>query len=719
MSRPSPRSWPYLIAVLLLPLLVLWRQGDALYTPAWYSDPWFYTSGFRDLLEFKRGVFYSSYYSSRLSWLLPGWAVYSLFPPIVANAVLHLGVHLAATAAFFSVLRRAAGARAAFLATLVFSVHPWLWAATGWDYVDGPGIAYCLIAMAALARASEAQRPRWPLVLAGAAIAGAVYSNIFWIALAPVVVLTYFAFVTARPFFVRLLRVAIWTGAGFLAVTLALCIVNYLLDGFFWFYSPSIAVAFKLGQKYEGYLGVWDRGVLAPWLWPSIAGTATSALLALWLGISGGQERRGPAMFFSAQLLFVAAFMTFMQWRGSPVLGYSAYASYLLPFAFLAMGCAYWPAAERMRAPLYGLLCASSALVFAWLWGSHLVRRMGPGATPAWRYQAAITTLLAIGLLLRNRAVGPVIAMAGFAILTAASMQHKFMDSGLYSTREEYARIMHVRDRVNAVRKGRVARFWYNEKDPNNNEYAGVNSLQGAGFRKLGVAFPAGCEAGVYPNSLVVALSVDERAAEVARNALADCWRPMGMTPTLEFTERIAPAAHPYTIAILRAQPDPSRWIHLEVTLHGKDPAVLTPAPAPSPLPVAAWSPDLLLNNHPEWTVTPAGVRVRTPRGEFVHTARFATLEAPFDGRYWVRMLMRDRMGQIAFGSRDGDDQKWLAADVFGRPMGASREMSVWLPLRRGERFVIRISNNDLGGRGRSSFLLEQTTIDAVPAGAL
>jgi hypothetical protein len=706
MSRPSPRSWPYLIAVLLLPLLVLWRQGDALYTPAWYSDPWFYTSGFRDLLEFKRGVFYSSYYSSRLSWLLPGWAVYSLFPPLVANAVLHLGVHLAATAAFFSVLRRAAGARAAFLATLVFSVHPWLWAATGWDYVDGPGIAYCLIAMAALARASEAERSRWPLVLAGAAIAGAVYSNIFWIALAPLVALVYVGL--AR----RILPLAVWSGAGFLAVTLALCAVNNPLDGFFWFYSPSVATAIRFGQKFEDYRGVWQGGSLAPWLWPAVAAGATAFVLAFRLAASGKEARRSAAMIFSLLLLAVAGLMAFLQGRGSPVLGMSAYASCLLPFAFVAMGCAFFESADRMSAPAYIALCVVSALVFAALWGRLLAPRVATMAAVA-----AIGLLFAAAVLLRGVAVAPALAMTGFIVLTAVSLRH-VTDAGLHGNREEFSRILRVADRLETARKGRVLRFWFNDQDPNHSEYVALNSLSDGGIRRIGVSYPAGCDAGVQPDTLVAALSVDERTAEVARTALAGCWSPMGLTPVLEFTERIVPSPHPYTLAILRAEPD-ARWTQLQATLHGKDPATLAPASSVSPLPLAGWIPDRAVDNLPEWTVTPAGVRVRTPRGEFDHAARFAVLEAPFDGRYYIRMLMRNRSGQIAFGARDADDQKWLASDVFGRRLGDRHEMSVWLSLRRGERFAIHIANNDLGGHGSSSFVMEQTTLAAVPAGAL
>jgi len=68
---------------------VLWHKDDALYAPAYYADPWFYLGYFRNLAEYKSTLFYGLYYGSRLSWILPGALVHSLFDPLIANAVPH------------------------------------------------------------------------------------------------------------------------------------------------------------------------------------------------------------------------------------------------------------------------------------------------------------------------------------------------------------------------------------------------------------------------------------------------------------------------------------------------------------------------------------------------------------------------------------------------------------------------------------------------------
>ena len=218
----SVRLWPYIVAVLLLPALVLWRQDNALYTGAGYLDPWFYLGFFRNLANFKGSVFPFTYYGSRLSWILPGALIHTLFPPLAANCILHLAVQSVATVSLFTTLRIAAGARRAFLATMAFSVNPWLWNATGWDYVDGVGVAYCLLTMALLTSAAVQPVKRWTLLAAGMALAALVYSNLFWVALAPLLPLYYMALAwmwRRTPAIRSFLSLCLWFGAGCAIVT--------------------------------------------------------------------------------------------------------------------------------------------------------------------------------------------------------------------------------------------------------------------------------------------------------------------------------------------------------------------------------------------------------------------------------------------------------------------------------------------------------------------
>src|ERR1035438_3243897 len=122
-SAPSDRTVPYVISLLVLPALVLCWRDDPLYSPLWQSDPWFYLGYFKNLVNFKRDVLPGFYYGSRLSWILPGYLVHSLFPPLIANAVLHLTVHSVAVLSLFSILRWTVGLRGAYLTAMIFSFH--------------------------------------------------------------------------------------------------------------------------------------------------------------------------------------------------------------------------------------------------------------------------------------------------------------------------------------------------------------------------------------------------------------------------------------------------------------------------------------------------------------------------------------------------------------------------------------------------------------------
>src|SRR5260370_13643612 len=126
----------YLAAVLLIPWLVIWSQDNPLFTGYGYIDPWVYFGYFRNLVEFKRNLFFGSSYGANQSWILPGAALHTLFAPVTATSLLHLGVHTLATTSLFLTLKWVAGARRAFVTAMVFGVNPWFGAATGGLSVD-------------------------------------------------------------------------------------------------------------------------------------------------------------------------------------------------------------------------------------------------------------------------------------------------------------------------------------------------------------------------------------------------------------------------------------------------------------------------------------------------------------------------------------------------------------------------------------------------------
>ena len=274
-------------------------------------------------MEFKRNLFPATYYGSRLSWILPGAAVHGLFPPVAANCILHLGVHTVATVSLFLTLKWVAGARRAFLAAMLFSVNPWLWSATGWDCVDGAGIAYCLLTVALLTWAALRPGRRWALVAAGMALACLVYTNLYWVTMAwllPARLHRPGVGLASHPAPAVVPRAVAWFGAGCAIVTVALGAVNWFLDGHFFFYAPSVLEALQFavtawpGSTVPGRMARRLPGCCSP----AVAAVAALAILAARTPL----DRPGniAPVLFAAQFLFALVWMAYTQMRGNPVL---------------------------------------------------------------------------------------------------------------------------------------------------------------------------------------------------------------------------------------------------------------------------------------------------------------------------------------------------------------------------------------------------------------
>ncbi len=724
-SKRIPTS--YVIAVVLLPLVVLWRQDNTLFTPSGQLDPWFYLGFFRNLANFKRDLFPGTYYGSRLSWILPGYIVHSLFSPLVANCVLHLGVQLVAVASLFSTLRFTVGVRSAFLTAIVFCVNPQLCYATGWDYADGAGIAYCLLTMALLTLAAVEPARKWILLLAGMALAAVVYSNLFWVALAPLLPLYYLALMWAwhrTPVIQLCLSSCLWLGAGCLLLSVMLGGVNCLLDGNFWFYSPSVATARGLvAHSNPWFRSIWTHG-LAPWLW--FAATAgAAAMILLWSQLrSAAAGRNAASLLFSGQLLAALAFMGYEQNRGMPVLGLYYYSSLLLPFVFLVIGASFWPAAEKISSTGYVLMCCVALVVFGGIWGDYAGRIL-----PIWPAAIRQTALagggaLAMALVLRRRTAGIVLALAGFAVLTSEARFSSIapfiseirnqVPAASHAYHQDYERLMHARERVESIRHGHVIRFWYDSHEPAVLDYFALNSIYLYQYSLLSANFPQGaCSAGIEPGSVVVVLSSKERMPEIARSALGDCWRGFGVKPVVEEVDVQKRDDGPYLMAVLKAEADFSARRPLRAVFNSAGKADLQPvedSPEPVPFPLDRWTVCNQKSDMPAMKAASGGVAVRTPRRQYGFALTYGPLVAPENGRYRFALKYRPGSGHFCFGARFVDESGWLATDIAGHPAGSGRELAFWVDLKRGETFLLRIANNNDTGDGAASFLMEEVT---------
>ncbi len=701
----------YLIAVLLLPAIVLWRQDNTLFTGYGYLDPWFYTGFFRNLVEFKRNLFPATYYGSRLAWILPGAALHGIFPPVVANCLLHLGVHTVATVSLFLTLKWVAGARRAFLGAMLFSVNPWLWSATGWDGIDGACIAYCLLTMALLTWAALQPVRRWALVAGGMALACLVYVNLYWVTMAWLMPAGYIALAWAwhrtRPLR-ALLTLCAWFGAGCVLVTVTLGAVNWFLDGHFFFYAPSVIEALSIrGDHLAWFDSPWMRGAPAPWLLFACAALAVAVaiLVARWRN----WNRPGDAapVLFAVQFLCAVGWMAFTQFCGNPVLSIYYYASFLLPFTFLVMGAWLWPSVDSLPARTWVLLCAASAALFGLVWVDRVTVLLGRIPHAA----LAGVAVLALSLALRRRVSGIVLSLAASALLVALGAGLRYSGLDPHALRRQYETTMEARARVESARAGSAVRFWYDPKDRATNAATAISSTYLWSNSLLGSYQPAAdpdaaCGVELPPSTLIAAISSDGRAGQSAATMLDGCLAGTGLRAAPAGTGVIGSGRSRFTLDMLRVATVPGAWTAVAPGRNG----VLedTAAAQPSGFPMEQWALAPGADTRAWLRPEPGGARVQTHATPGSLAAIYPVLRAPVAGRYRFAMRYWRVGGVIRFGAyRAGQPGQWLAS--ASRPYwdGTEPDLIFWVRLAAGDEFQLAIENNNGTVRLPASFVMK------------
>jgi hypothetical protein len=692
--KAIPESWRWPLALLAAPLVVLATQDNSLFTPPGKLDPWLYLGYFRNLVDYKRNLFPDTYYGSRLPFLLPGAALHALFGTVVAGALLHLLFHSVATLSVYFAALAAAGRRAAYLTAFLFSVHPWVWLATGWDNPDGAAMTYLALSMALAARAGAARRPGWLLAGAGVAAAAAFYTNLFLALFVACVPLWYAAHAAGR---VRAmaraaLSAALWMAAGALLLSAALSAINYRIDGEWSFYAPSIRFAREHHAASSNPEPAWTPYGLPHWLWFAVAAAAVSLLLLprRWREARAG---RPAALALTLHFFFCGAAMWYLQATGPTVLGLYYYASYLLPLTFLAVAFSFWPAADALSPRQFGAAAIALAAGAAALWWDR-------GAVlPIWphfRYAviAAVAALLASGaLFFARRRIGVAASLAGALLLTAEVRDARPADP--HAWRSDYAALGAALDRITALRAGRSVRFWLDGGD--DPSYVALASTYLNDYSKLGVRVPDdACREAPYPGDLVVLASRRAEAPTLARDALAACWADLGLAPAAAESLALRLSRAPFTATIFRAVDDP-RWRTLP------------------PFPLDRWK--VWVHPHDRGSLTPeaAGVRAVTPAGgDYAFT--YPPIAAPVDGRYRFTLLYAPVAGSIAFGVYRPADASWLKAQSAPRPLGDQRRLSVLMDLKAGDAAHLLIAGNATPDRRRAIVVLRELTVAVLAA---
>jgi hypothetical protein len=490
-----------LLLILSLPWMILRFDRTWLfaYSASSYGfiDPWVYFGYFLDLTQHLRTL-KGAYFTTRLSWILPGAAVYHVFPPLIAPYVLHLALFYAATVSLYLILKQTVSTRAAILGTLLMGCHAYFLRSMGWDYVDGVAITYMLVTLCALTYAAKSAHARPWLVAVGALVALTLYAQLFLIVFSPWA-LGYYQFARREPR--RDPVVAGWKpfAWGFAGITAILGTFNMVVNGRFFFFVNSMAMAAKLVVNHNPYNDSTFRWLAqASWLvLPLVA--LVGAILCLRrrhsiLSVSNAAF----LLFWQRYLVLSVSMMVFWELIGQPVLQLSFYASYLIPASFLALASQMEPVLRNLSRRQF-LLLSGCALFLSLLpfWipvQSQLMWEL-QGHPLLFPILAGITAVAVIRKPIRHaNTLGVLLLCVALAILTAVNGTRTWGRRGQVDDPafQEQA-FLTIVDSVRMIQeldpKGTLF-FWYDGDGKLGRLYRSVASTYGWSYRLQSESFP-------------------------------------------------------------------------------------------------------------------------------------------------------------------------------------------------------------------------------------
>jgi hypothetical protein len=427
-----------------LPLALL-ALAQLLFNPQWlfdrpFRDPWLYYGYFRFARIYVHEASASTYYASRLSVILPGYLLRHLLPVIAANTVLHLGLYGCALGAFYVSTRAFVGRRAALLTALALGCQGFFLGALGSNYVNGFGIAYYLLATAAVATAAGGERrpggePRpaaWLLLAAAGALAVAIVSaNLFYAIYLPFLAAS-FVVLNRRGARLGLVPAATAAAVGVVAALAGLQLLWLFWGGGHGFFlAPTVTWLRDFTRRpslFKAPFAAWVRG--AVWLLaPALILTGSLALCCrrllaasrIWPAKNRPGRRAvaspptGPDLLAGPRLpgvrrwdlyvqvhyLAFCALMVLCELGPQGVtLQYPFYASLALPAAFLALAGLLAPLLEELSRRVFVWLLAGTVATLGWLGaGGPLPSWLGWQTLSAYAFTALALAGIAVAVL--------------------------------------------------------------------------------------------------------------------------------------------------------------------------------------------------------------------------------------------------------------------------------------------------------------------------------
>lgn len=384
-SRLTKRDWVF---VETLPIL-LWLISDRwMFLPVQYwFDPWGCLGVYLNY-EYLSSLHQSSYCIARLPSIIPHFFAYKFLSSYWAVFITTLlKFYLCIIPLYWSLFEITKNRLASLIPIFLLSFFPYFLSSLGWNYVDGFGIAYISLATAFFIAACTKENWKVWLFLAGFFQALMVFNYLFVVVFAAIQVAIFIAYNQAneqKPLFVC----ALFLGLGALLGTACLSSFSYYFNGTIFFFWPQIQAAIHLSS-----LAHFASGKDSVWYLPFKEWFPRSTFLFLtglsfFLSVPYLLERlkifkASPISIFNLPSLIVIQFLMavliyiIQDFLGIHMLQNFFVASYLLPFAVLALGVVLSEKMIMIRHQswiIYGIL-GTLYIVFAFKGNAAVVGR--------------------------------------------------------------------------------------------------------------------------------------------------------------------------------------------------------------------------------------------------------------------------------------------------------------------------------------------------------
>jgi hypothetical protein len=692
-SRKSKwfRLDPSYLVLALLPWLVLAVTSAWMFNPWDGIDPWIYLGYFLNYPRYVAELFPDRYYGSRLPWVLPGYCLHALFDPLTARYVLHIGFYYLAVFSLYAILRKSVGSRSALLVAVLFGTHSYFLLAIGRDYVDGAGITYFLLALLCISRAVTSPRPHLWLMASGAAAAAMFYCNAFLAVFIPLPPAFYLYQVHKGLTSATLrgaLQLALWLASGALLVTLLLGVVSYLVGGGFWFYWPSLQfIGGTSPRDHATPILSWiHKGF---WLaFPFITAIASISYLTIGL-LRKTFVQRDPKLFYILQCLFCLGVMIAWYMAGGAGLRWWYYASYLLPSAFLAMGCVLASPLERWPALAYWPFLALTAVAFAVTLGSI---SEGLGARVQFIGWITLAVAIALGLtlnnFLRNRWPLLILTLGGLWLAQAGFQLPYNSDNGA----ADLAHTVEAAKLVSRHTHEDALVFWYDAKEPLGRLFSEINSCYLYGWAMVSNKFPA-----LAPNHPVqegtegVILSSRNDALQQANRTLSGIHLHARNTGT----SNMDGDGVKYQMIFFRLEPlnATGREVPLKLAPEKSGVPSLSPAAEAVPFPSEQWTVCKYQAPDGGLELRPDGVHVTTHKDQYGYIVQYGPFHVAQSGYYRFVLEYDNLRGGLHFGAISEDPAHFVVPQTEAERNGRGGTRTSYGYLTSGQPVVLIVSN--------------------------